>query len=101
MHITIFWLIIANYFGIFAIFHFRQAKINYPKFDPSVDIETVDGSFMNATAQTNEAKLDKFFNEFDKYVENNNSNNKMTNMIAGGTYIVSSIVSFFSAYLSL
>ncbi len=99
MLISIIWLIFTNYFAILAIFHFRQAEMNYPKFDPSVDIKTVDCSFMNATAQTNEAKLDKFFNEFNNYVENNNSNNKKTNKYAGWSYIVSALVSSYSAYL--
>ncbi len=101
MLIAIIWLIFTNYFAILAIFHFRQAEINYPKFDPSVNVKTVGGSFMNATAQTNEAKLDKFFNEFNNYVENNNSNNKKTNKYAGWSYIVSALVSSYSAYLSL
>ena len=99
--ITIIWLVFANYFALLVIFHFRQAKMNYPKFDPSIDIKTVDVSSMNATAVTNETKLVKFFNEFNTYVENTNSNNKKIHMYAGLSYIVSAAVSFFSAYLSL
>ena len=101
MLITIIWLIFANYFAILVIFHFRQAKTNYPKFDPSIDIKTGDPSSVNATATIHETKLVKFFNEFNNYVENNNSNNRKTHMYEGLSYIVSAAVSFFSAYLSL
>jgi len=101
MLITIIWLVFANYFALLVIFHFRQAKMNYPKFEPGIDSKTVDVSCMNAAAMTNETTLVKFFSEFNKYVENNNSNNRKTHMYAGLCYIVSATVSFFSAYLSL
>ncbi len=70
MFITFIWLIFAIYFAVLMVCHFKQANINYPKFDPSVNIKTVDCSFVNATAMENEAKLDKFFNEFNNLTFN-------------------------------
>jgi len=90
----------AFIFFCLAVYHFVQSKKRHPLLEIHVE-EPPSASFFNATAVANKERVNKFIEEFNRYINGYNVNTHAANMAAGWGYTASTIVSIISLFIEL
>jgi hypothetical protein len=98
--IPLIWLIFAVIFACFSCYHFIQLSQSYPRFEwESYDTHGADVNFQNKDASEAHLNLKKFVQEWNEYIDQQNSSSRRINLVAAIGYLFTSLMAFISMLL--
>jgi hypothetical protein len=95
--IPLIWLIFAVIFACFSGYHFIQLSHSYPSFEwEAYDTHGADVNFQNKDASEAHLNLKKFVQEWNEYIDQQNSSSRCINLVAAIGYLFTSLMAFIS-----
>jgi hypothetical protein len=97
--LIVIWILFAIVFLCLGIKHYNLSKLSYPQFTIEMPKSPGRPSFYNEEAAVNQKRFEDFLKKFNAYIEDYNKQSSSANDRSFWGYLISSMVSFFSALI--